>query len=133
MSFLRFRLKFRIYRHYFQHYTSICCRTRGELISLYDSTLPNTFCNAVFKSIGCWADSPKDRAMKTLEGKHSQLQNDYKTRVNALMKCADAADAQNLKLFGIQNGGQCFGGKNDVNTYRKYGASTECQGTSNIL
>ena len=71
--------------------------------------------------------------MKTLEGKHFQLQHDYKTRVNALMKCAEAADTQNLKLFALQNSGQCFGGENDVNTYRKYGASTECEGTKNSL
>ena len=72
--------------------------------------------------------------MHTLEGKHSQLkQHDYKTRVNALMKCAEAADEQDLKLFALQNGGQCFGGKNDENTYRKYGASTECAGTKKDL
>ena len=69
--------------------------------------------------------------MTTLEGKHSLLkQQDYKTRVNALMKCAEAADENDTKLFALQNGGQCFGGSNDENTYRKYGPSTECEGTS---
>ena len=55
--------------------------------------------------------------MESLEGKHSHLkQHDYRTRVNALVKCAEAADEQDLKLFALQNGGQCFGGKNDENT-----------------
>lgn len=69
--------------------------------------------------------------MESLEGKHSQLkQHDYKMRVNALMKCAEAADDQDLKLFALQNGGQCFGGKNAENTYRKLGPSTECTGNN---
>ena len=71
--------------------------------------------------------------MESLEGKHSQLkQHDYKTRVNALMKCAEVADEQDLKLFALQNGGQCFGGKNAENTYRKLGPSTECTGTTGV-
>ncbi|XP_022800544.1 uncharacterized protein LOC111338336 isoform X2 [Stylophora pistillata] len=81
-----------------------------------------------FKSIGCWADSTKIRAMDSLEGRSSRLKQPYKTRVNALMKCAEVADEQDLKIFGLQNGGQCFGGKNAENTYRKYGQSTECAG-----
>ena len=69
--------------------------------------------------------------MESLEGKHSHLkQHDYRTRVNALVKCAEAADEQDLKLFALQNGGQCFGGKNDENTYRKHGPSAECQGST---
>ena len=67
--------------------------------------------------------------MESLEGKHSHLkQHDYRTRINALMKCAEAADEQDLKLFALQNGGQCFGGKNDESTYRKHGPSAQCQG-----
>lgn len=67
--------------------------------------------------------------MATLEGKHTQLkQHDYKTRVNSLMKCAEAADENNLKLFALQNGGQCFGGSNNENTYHKYGQSSQCEG-----
>lgn len=86
-------------------------------------------CQPVFQSIGCWADSPEDRAMATLEGKHTQLKHqDYKTRVNSLMKCAEAADENNLKLFALQNGGQCFGGSNNENTYYKYGRSSQCEG-----
>lgn len=67
--------------------------------------------------------------MDSLEGKNFQLKHhDYKTRVNALMKCAETADQQGLKLFALQNSGQCFGGKNAENTYRKHGPSAECRG-----
>lgn len=44
------------------------------------------------------------------------------------MKCAEAADENNLKLFALQNGGQCFGGSNNENTYYKYGRSSQCEG-----
>ena len=107
----------------------------NEFLCLYISCSLHEYCvlfyDAVFKSIGCWADSPKNRAMESLEGKHSHLkQHDYRTRINALMKCAEAADEQDLNLFALQNGGQCFGGKNDENTYRKHGPSAECQGST---
>ena len=85
-----------------------------------------------FKSIGCWSDTSV-RAIETLEGKHALLKDpDYKSRVNALMKCAEAALATNLTMFALQNGGQCFGGKNAEKTFRKYGPSTACCGNYNI-
>lgn len=69
--------------------------------------------------------------MGSLEGKHLQLkQHDYKSRVNALMKCAEAAIEQGLKLFALQDGGQCFGGANDENSYQKHGVSVECRGSN---
>ncbi|KAL9981496.1 hypothetical protein ACROYT_G010203 [Oculina patagonica] len=81
-----------------------------------------------FKSIGCWRDNP-DRAIEILEGKHRLLKDpDYKSRVNALMKCANAAFDMSLVMFALQNGGQCFGGKDSEKTFRKYGPSTACCG-----
>ncbi|XP_068680124.1 uncharacterized protein [Montipora foliosa] len=81
-----------------------------------------------FKSIGCWSDSSV-RAMESMEGKHKLLQDvDYKSRVNALMKCAEAAADSNFVIFALQNGGQCFSGQNAERTFRKYGESTSCCG-----
>lgn len=86
------------------------------------------FCYTVFKSIGCWKDDP-NRAIELLEGKHRLLKDpDYKVRVNALMKCADAARNMSLVMFAVQNGGQCFGGINAEKSFRKYGPSTACCG-----
>ena len=53
---------------------------------------------------------------------------DYKNRVNALTKCAEAALNMGLVMFAVQNGGQCFGGKDAEKSFRKYGPSTACCG-----
>ncbi|XP_022800377.1 uncharacterized protein LOC111338206 [Stylophora pistillata] len=79
-----------------------------------------------FKSDGCWRDN-RDRAIEKLEGKHPLLkESDYRSRVNALMKCAEVALAKNLPMFALQNGGQCFGGIDTGKTFRKYGPSAAC-------
>ena len=53
---------------------------------------------------------------------------DYKARTNALIKCAKAAKSLNLKMFAVQNGGQCFGGEGAEKTFTKYGVSVTCRG-----
>ena len=70
--------------------------------------------------------------MEILEGKHRLLKDpNYKSRVNALMKCANAALDMRLVMFAVQNGGQCFGGKDAEKTFMKYGPSAGCCGKSN--
>lgn len=52
------------------------------------------------------------------------------------MKCAEVALTQNFAMFALQNGGQCFGGKDAEKTFRKYGTSTACCGkltTNSVL
>ena len=94
------------------------------MLSPYNFYLYHT----VFKSIGCWKDN-QDRAIGLLEGNHRLLKDpDYKARVNALMKCAEAALDKSLVMFALQNGGQCFGDKNAEKSFRKYGPSTACCG-----
>lgn len=87
-----------------------------------------------FKSIGCWTDSVADRAINSLEGKHPLLKDtNYKARSNALMKCAEAAMDKKFKFFALQNGGQCFGQADQVETYKKHGPSVLCKGISTCL
>ena len=87
-----------------------------------------SYISAVFKSIGCWSDTSV-RAIKPLEGQHPLLKDlDYRSRVNALMKCAQVSLEKNLEMFALQNGGQCFGDKNAETSFRKYGPSTGCCG-----
>ena len=82
-----------------------------------------------FQSIGCWKDT-WDRAIPLLEGKSSLLDEvDYKARTNAMMKCAKVAKDMGFKLFALQNGGQCFGGKDAEKTFMKYGVADSCKGT----
>ena len=66
-----------------------------------------------------------------MEKQHPLLyEDDYKSRTNALMKCAEAALDNNFSIFSVQNGGQCFSGKDADRTYMKYGVSTTCKGKS---
>lgn len=82
-----------------------------------------------FKSIGCWTDNVSDRAINSLEGKHPLLKDpNYRARTNAFMKCAQAAMDKNYKLFALQNGGQCFGQRHQVDSYKKFGPSINCKG-----
>ena len=78
--------------------------------------------------MGCWRDA-WNRAVTPLEGRHYLLMDpNYKTRSHALFKCARAALDNQLKVFGIENGGQCMGNSNAENAYRKHGPATECRG-----
>ena len=43
-----------------------------------------------------------------------------------MKKCALVAKQQSFKAFAVENGGQCFGGKNLLQIYKKYGRSRDC-------
>eukprot|EP00794_Sanderia_malayensis_P014145 gene14144-15622_t len=79
-----------------------------------------------WESVGCWRDLPF-RAIATLEGKSKQLSRVWKTRSDPLTSCAKAAAEQNLKVFAIQNGGQCFGGPYAQYFFDQYGPSNLCK------
>ena len=53
--------------------------------------------------------------------------NDYKFRKFAIKKCATIAKVQGFPAFAIENGGQCLGGKDILQTYNMYGASRACK------
>jgi len=57
----------------------------------------------------------------------------YKGRSHALLKCARAAGDKGLKVFGIENGGQCFASADGEKRYRKYGPSKDCKGMFNEI
>ncbi|XP_035695381.1 uncharacterized protein LOC118429108 [Branchiostoma floridae] len=80
-----------------------------------------------YMSLGCWKDK-SSRAIGLLEGKDSRLNADYKRRNNALGKCYQVAKDRGFMVFGVQNGGQCFGSPIAGGTYRKYGPSSGCRG-----
>ena len=69
------------------------------------------------------------RSIPTLEGNHPLLMDpDYKTRTDPLQKCAEAALDKGFKVFGLQNGGQCFAGVNGETRYNMYGPMDNCKG-----
>ncbi|XP_035694513.1 uncharacterized protein LOC118428529, partial [Branchiostoma floridae] len=80
-----------------------------------------------YTSLGCWKDK-SSRAIGQLEGKDSRLSGDYKRRDDALRKCYEVAKDRGFMVFGVQNGGQCFGSPIAGGTYRKYGPSSGCRG-----
>lgn len=83
--------------------------------------------DAEFQSIGCWKDSLDQQALLQLEGKHPLLMDGHGvTRPNALMKCAEAAYDLGLKVFALQNGGECMGEQDGERKYMKNGMSNLC-------
>ena len=49
-------------------------------------------------------------------------------RANAMMKCAEAAWDMGLKIFALQNGGECMGERDGERKYMKYGMFNLCHG-----
>ncbi|XP_028400371.1 uncharacterized protein LOC114523594 [Dendronephthya gigantea] len=101
---------------------------------LFDKLHPNRderfqIKNAEFQSIGCWKDSLDLKALLPLENKHPLLMDGHgEARSNALMKCAEAAWDLGLKIFAVQNGGECMGEHDGERKYMKYGMSNLCHG-----
>lgn len=78
-------------------------------------------------SIGCWRDQP-ERALPSLEGIFPMLDgNDYMLRKFAIKKCSTIARVQGFPAFALENSGQCLGGKDILQTYSMYGASSACK------
>jgi hypothetical protein len=81
-----------------------------------------------FHSLGCWKDT-WIRAIQPLEKRHNLLMNgNYKLREDPLRKCAIAALDNKMKLFAIENGGQCLGETTITSSYKIYGAADHCKG-----
>ncbi|KAI8493818.1 hypothetical protein Bbelb_281650 [Branchiostoma belcheri] len=79
-----------------------------------------------YTSLGCWKDKFVPRAIPILEWEDPLLGGQYCTRQNAIEKCYQVARSRGYTVFALQHGGECFGGPNAHNTYKKYGSSTAC-------
>jgi len=80
--------------------------------------------NGIYKPLGCFKDKIA-RAMTNLEGKSDALKVHYKRRDNPVEKCYTAAIENKMPVFGLQDGGQCFGSA-DKKTAQQYGGSSGC-------
>ena len=87
-----------------------------------------------YESVGCFKDRANGHAIKKVDGKYypdfpsrSLLWNDYKTRQQAIEKCAVFAKLKGYKMFGIQDGGMCVTSASAHETYNKYGESQDCK------
>jgi len=82
-----------------------------------------------YESVGCF----KDSGIGGVDGYHNNfpsatlLDNDYKTRQQAIQKCAVFAKLKGYKMFGIQDGGMCVTSASAHKTYNKYGESKDCK------
>ena len=53
-------------------------------------------------------------------------------RTNALMKCAEAALDMKMKIFALQNGGECMAEEDGERKYDQLGMSNLCHGKYNL-
>ena len=83
------------------------------------------------QSLGCWKDNKK-RALTSLENTHYLLDGPYQIRSDPIKKCAQVAIDHDFTIFGIQNGGQCFGGEGGDKRYDMYGPSNLCNGMQSL-
>ena len=86
-----------------------------------------------FESVGCYKDS-YERAIKNVDGIYYRyfpiprlLIDNYKTREQAIQKCALFAKLQGYQMFAVQDGGLCLTSATAHKTYNKYGKSQDCE------
>ena len=102
------------------------------MTSLISNHLRSIF--IAFLTLGCWKDKCNadcsQRLLENMEGKsqyiNATLYGHYKRRSNAVHRCADAALDLGYDIFAIQDGGQCFSGKDAGKKYKDNGKSTDC-------
>jgi hypothetical protein len=76
-----------------------------------------------YKSLGCFTDKA-DRAIP----KHlwTEIFSIFTSPAAIIRKCSVLAEKDGYKVFGVQNGNQCFSGSDAEKTYNKYGSSSKC-------
>ena len=82
-----------------------------------------------YTSVGCYRDTA-DRAISTLEDTDSVLDGGalfYQNRENPIVKCAVAARKKGFPAFALQDGGWCAASVNVLETFNKYGKSSDCK------
>ena len=82
-----------------------------------------------YTAVGCYRDTT-DRAIPTIEGTDFVLDGGfsfYQRRQNAIVKCAVAARKGGFPAFALQDGGWCAASANALETFNKYGKSSDCK------
>ena len=79
-------------------------------------------------SLGCFLDDNDTRAISSLESVNATyLDGPFKTRENAIKKCALEAAKMGYKVFAVLDGGACYSGPNAYLNYPVHNA-TNCTG-----
>ena len=79
-----------------------------------------------YEGVGCYRDTG-NRAIPTIEGTDPILDGGYRSRQNAIAKCAIAASKNGYHMFAVQHGGWCAASATAEKTFDKYGKSNDCQ------
>ena len=82
--------------------------------------------NPRYTTIGCFKDQG-NRAIPSLEGQDSILDDNYQARQDSIEKCYKAAKKRGFHIFAVQNGGWCASSATAGKTFNKYGKSTACK------
>jgi len=69
----------------------------------------------VYHHVGCYGDRKDKRSLPEYHGHHSSK------------GCAQVAHNKGYKVFGLQNGGECWTGTAAYGSYDMYGESTNCK------
>ncbi|XP_070540332.1 uncharacterized protein [Ptychodera flava] len=93
------------------------------LRGISDNTISTTL---QYTSVGCYRDT-RDRAIPTLEGSDERLDGPYRSRSDAIRKCAEVAHSRGFSMFAVQHGGWCASSADAPTTYDKYGPSSSCE------
>eukprot|EP00794_Sanderia_malayensis_P014098 gene14098-15570_t len=78
------------------------------------------------RMVGCFADVKNDRALPVLYA-NFRNQIDWSNMNETIKQCADGADHNGYRWFGIQFYGECWSGPSASTTYDKHGISTNCR------
>ncbi|XP_039259925.1 uncharacterized protein LOC120336329 [Styela clava] len=79
--------------------------------------------------LGCYNEEKPwkgNRIVAPVEDKFPTVSGSYKSRTNAIEKCAKVASCLGYKVFVIQDGGWCATSENAHKVYGKYGSSNAC-------
>ena len=91
-----------------------------------------------YDAVGCYKhDGSPKHSIRTIESVDGILHrdipdpylllHDYKTRKQAIQKCALFAKLQGYKIFAVHDGGQCLTSATAYLTYNRYGESQYCK------
>lgn len=94
--------------------------TGGTLANDVYSFIPEYY------ELGCYEENSKARAVPSIEGSDALLKGNYKTRKDAIEKCAEVARATGMVIFALSSGGQCAAA-DDLKNYKKYGIAENCK------
>ncbi|XP_039258359.2 uncharacterized protein LOC120334906 [Styela clava] len=78
------------------------------------------------RNLGCWKDEAP-WAIPGMEQTDADLMDNFKSRKDAISKCARVAKRNGFKVFVIQSGGWCGGSRTANTNYSKYGKSDLCK------